>query len=153
MEEGDKVLIHAGASGVGTAAVQLAKLANAVPIVTAGSDKKIEYCKVSRDGSIVSCLFFAPHSHHLDYSLQSMGAAHGVNYKAAPFAEGVLSYADKGVNLILDPVGASHYPENIKAVALEGRWVLYGFLGGHALENYSMAPILRKRLTLTGRVG
>merc|ERR1719427_1934727 len=81
VKKGELVLIHGGGSGVGTAAVQLVKLAGAVPIVTAGTTKKIDFAK-------------------------SLGASEGFNYKEGEFKDALLKHtAGKGVNLILDCVG------------------------------------------------
>lgn len=108
LKAGDVVLIHAGASGVGTSLIQLCKLFGAIPIVTVGSARKGELCK-------------------------ELGAAFFVNYKEEPkFSESIkqflhtLSPKKDGVDLILDPVGASHAEQNLEALALDGRWILYG---------------------------
>ena len=86
IQPGQTVLIHAGASGVGTSLIQLAKKIGAKAIVTAGSEEKIEYCK-------------------------TLGAADGINYKTTPeFSAKVLELTGgAGVDLLLDPVGASHF--------------------------------------------
>lgn len=122
------MLIHAGASGVGTAAVQLTRLAGAVPMVTAGSAGKLEKCK------------------HL-------GAGAGFNYKElnGKFADSVLNQTSgKGVDLILDCVGGSFLEENARAISIGGRWIIYGSMGGTKVEGDLLGQILRKRLRLEG---
>ena len=86
IQPGQTVLIHAGASGVGTSLIQLAAKIGAKAIVTAGSEEKIEYCK-------------------------TLGATEGINYKTTPeFSAKVLELTrGAGVDLLLDPVGASHF--------------------------------------------
>lgn len=126
VQKGETVLIHGGGSGVGTAAVQLVKLAGAEPIVTAGSAKKIEFAK-------------------------SLGATEGFNYKEGEFIDGLMKHTSgKGVNLILDCVGSSFWKQNIAALAMEGRWVLYGLMGGINVDGPLLAQILGKRASLTG---
>jgi len=130
VEKDDLVLIHAGASGVGTALIQLCLKVGAKPIVTAGSQAKLDYCA-------------------------SLGAVFGANYKEGPFAPKIkeftnTEYKQDGVDLILDCVGASHYDNNVEAVRLDGRWVLYGLMGGAQAETMSLAHILRKRLKVSG---
>ncbi|GFS12378.1 quinone oxidoreductase PIG3 [Elysia marginata] len=119
----DTVLIHAGGSGVGTAAVQLVKQSGAKCIVTAGSQEKIDFTK-------------------------TLGAAEGINYKEEAVGDRVLELTNgKGVDLIMDCVGASMYEENVKAAALDGRWVVYGLMGG-INSNVNLGALLRKRVHL-----
>jgi len=126
LKGGETVLIHAGGSGVGIAAIQLAKLAGADVIVTAGTDEKIAAAK-------------------------EHGATHGFNYKSGNFDEHVLKVTEgKGVNVILDCVGASFWEQNATAIAMDGRWVLYGLLGGGQITGDILAKILRKRIKLVG---
>jgi tumor protein p53-inducible protein 3 len=126
-KKGDFVLIHAGASGVGTAAIQLCKLVGAIPIVTAGSTAKLEYCR-------------------------SLGAAAAFNYKdEESFAEKVLEFTGgKGANVILCPVGASHAPKNLECAAPESTYVLFGLMSGAAVDKFNLLHILRKHITLVG---
>ncbi|CAH1798445.1 unnamed protein product [Owenia fusiformis] len=126
VKPGETVLLHAGGSGVGTAATQLCDLIGAKAIVTAGSEAKINMAK-------------------------SLGAVAGFNYKEVDFAEKVLEFTEgKGVDLILDPVGGSYWEKNTAAIALDGRWVLYGSMGGGKVDGDILAKILRKRIQLTG---
>jgi tumor protein p53-inducible protein 3 len=122
LKQGETVLIHAGASGVGTAAIQLAKQAGATVAVTAGSQEKLNFCK-------------------------DLGADITINYKEEDFAE---KLADTGADVILDFVGAPYWDQNIKTLKTDGRMVLIGFLGGTDLENVSIMPLLAKRLHVKG---
>ncbi len=125
LQKGETVLIHAGASGVGTAAIQLAKLAGAVPIVTASGIKH--------------------------QPLQDLGAQRCIDYRSEDFAEAVLDETQgKGANVVLDFVGGSYLEKNFRALALDGRLVSLAALGGARVESISLAPLLRKRLQLTG---
>lgn len=121
---GETVLIHAAASGVGTAAIQLAREAGATVIATAGSAAKLEKCA-------------------------ELGARHLIDYKRESFAERVLeATGGTGAHVILDPVGASYWEDNLRAIAPDGRWVLIGGLGGHKVESFNIQQLMRKRLQL-----
>ncbi|XP_071818529.1 quinone oxidoreductase PIG3-like isoform X2 [Apostichopus japonicus] len=119
-------LLHLiGGSGVGTAAVQLVVSAGAHAIVTAGSQEKID-------------------------KALSLGATAGVNYKVEEFHEKVAELTEgKGVNIILDCVGSSYWSKNLEALAMDGRWVLYGLLGGPNVKGNFLGGLLRKRATLS----
>ena len=121
----DTVLIHAGASGVGTAAIQLVKLAGALPIVTASA-----------------------HKHE---QLTELGAALCIDYRSQDFAEAVLDFTQgKGVDIILDFVGGPYLNKNLAACATDARIVSLAALGGARVPDFTMAPFLRKRIQLTG---
>lgn len=121
----ETVLIHAGASGVGTAAIQMAKhLTQARVIATAGSAEKLAVC-------------------------QTLGADKTINYKEENFAEEVLDYTDQaGVDVILDFIGASYWENNLKSIKTDGRWVLIGTLGGATVKEVDLSALLAKRITL-----
>lgn len=122
----ETVLIHAGGSGVGTAAVQLAREVGAKPIVTAGAESKLEICR-------------------------ELGAVLAINYKEQDFAETIIvATKNRGVDLILDPVGGSYLQKNINVLARRGRMVQIGLLGGAQASNINIAPILMKNLTIKG---
>jgi len=124
VKAGDRVLVHAGASGVGTAAVQLIKLAGAKSIVTAGSEEKVNFAL-------------------------ELGADKGVNYKNEQFQEVVGEWTEgKGVDLILDCVGGSYAMQNVASLALDGKWVLYGWMGGSSVDGPILGGLLRKRGSL-----
>lgn len=127
LEENETVLIHAGASGVGTAAIQLAKqLKNAHVIVTAGSKEKLDFCR-------------------------NLGADVAINYKEEAFDEVILAETEgRGVNLILDFVGASYWEKNLRSAAVDSRWVLIGTLGGSGVAGFEISDLMQKRIQMTG---
>lgn len=121
----ETVLIHAGASGVGTAAIQMAKkMTKAKVIVTAGSSEKLQFCK-------------------------ELCADKLINYKEEEFDQIVLDYTEqKGVDLILDFIGASYWEKNLASIKTDGRWIVIGVLGGAVVENVNLGMLLQKRITL-----
>jgi tumor protein p53-inducible protein 3 len=126
LASGEKVLIHAGASGVGTAAIQIARELDATTIVTAGSSEKLEHCL-------------------------SLGANYTVNYKKENFAEKVKEFtSNNGVDLILDFVGASYWEANLQSIGLDGRWLFVGSLGGREVSSMNLGPFLQKRINFIG---
>ncbi|XP_046903692.1 quinone oxidoreductase PIG3 isoform X2 [Hypomesus transpacificus] len=121
VKEGEVVLVHAGASGVGTAAIQLVRLAGAVPVVTAGSPEKLQIAK-------------------------ELGAAAGFNYRKENFAEKVCDFTKgRGADIILDCVGGSCWERNVDCLALDGRWVLFGAMGGKTVEGELLGRLLSRR--------
>jgi tumor protein p53-inducible protein 3 len=125
LQAGETVLIHAGASGVGTAAIQLAVQAGATPYITAGSQEKLSACR-------------------------ALGALLAINYKDEDFLTAVLAATDgRGVNLILDPVGGNYLERNVRVLAEYGRMVNIGLLGG-AKGELDMGLLLRRSLRLAG---
>lgn len=127
----DSILIHAGASGVGTAAIQLARHVFGLTkiFVTAGTQEKIDFCK-------------------------SLGATEGFNYKTDDWAQCVLdATGGNGVSIIHDPVGYPYVKGNTKAIAVDGRWIFFGFLGGIPKDGTMPAlfeEVLHKRIQLLG---
>lgn len=125
LKSGDKVLIHAGGSGVGTAAIQLVRLAGGIPYATASSGK-----------------------HEV---IKDLGAEHCVDYKKEDFAEVILGKTDgKGVDIVLDFIGGPYFSQNLAVLAEEGRLVSIGGLGGFKVAEVDLSPILRKRLRIEG---
>jgi len=128
-ELGDKktVLIHAGASGVGIAAIQLVKQYKGTRvIVTAGSTEKLEFC-------------------------QSLGADVAINYKEGPWAPRVKEETgSKGVDITVDFIGGSYWAPNLDTLGMDGIVVLLATLGGAPAEAFDPALILRKRLQIKG---
>uniref|UniRef100_A0A3B5ATE8 Tumor protein p53 inducible protein 3 n=1 Tax=Stegastes partitus TaxID=144197 RepID=A0A3B5ATE8_9TELE len=121
VKEGEVVLVHAGGSGVGTAAVQLVRLFGAVPVVTAGSPEKLKMA-------------------------EKLGAAAGFNYKEGSFAKGVHDFTGgKGANVILDCIGGCNWEQNVSCLAVDGRWVLYGTMGGRSVDGDLLGKLLSKR--------
>lgn len=120
---GETVIVHAGASGVGTASIQLGREAGAHVIATAGSDAKLELC-------------------------QRLGAEHVVLRHRDDFVRVAReATSGAGVDLIVDFVGAPYWKRNLEALRIGGRLVLVGFLGGSS-GDIDLAPLLRKSLTV-----
>lgn len=119
---GETVLIHAGASGVGLAAIQIAKLVGAKVIVTASAGKQ-RIC--------------------LDH-----GAERAIDYKTQNFADAIIADSD-GVELIIDFIGAPYWEDNVRVLKKWGRLVFVGTLGG-AIKEVNFGHIMRKRLTISG---
>ena len=125
LRTGETVLVHGGASGIGTTAIQLAKAFGATVFATAGSDDR---CAAS----------------------ERLGAAAALNYRAGDFAEAIDAMTSgRGVNVILDIVGGEYLERNLKSLAVDGRLVQIGLLGG-ARAHINLSTIMQRRLTLTG---
>ena len=122
LKAGERFLVHGGSSGIGTTAIQLAHVMGARVFATAGSDEKCAKCV-------------------------DLGAERAINYRDEDFVE-VLK-GEGGANLILDMVGGSYLPRNLKALAMEGRLVQIAFLQGPKVE-VNFAPLMMKRQTITG---
>jgi tumor protein p53-inducible protein 3 len=123
---GETVLVHAGASGVGTAAIQLAREAGATVLTTAGSEEKCAACR-------------------------ELGAAAAINYRQGPFADAVLeATAGQGVDLILDFVAAAYLEQNLAVLRTDGRLVLISTLGGGKVDGVRLGTLIAKRLQITG---
>lgn len=121
---GETVLIHAGASGVGTAAIQLCKV-KGNPVFATASGNKLEALRVlGADG-----VFDRHQGSFLDWIKEETGG--------------------KGVDVVLDPVGASYLEDNLKALKRDGRLVLIGLLSGRKAE-ISLGTLLLKRIRLIG---
>ncbi len=126
LKRNDTVLIHAGASGVGTAAIQLARNAGANIIVTASSPAKLKRC-------------------------HDLGATHGINYQADNFAIRVQELTDnRGVNLIIDVSGAGYFKQNLNSAAIDGRIVILALMGGRNVDQVDLSPILLNRIKIVG---
>lgn len=125
VKSGDKVLIHGGTSGIGTAAIQLAAAFGARVYATAGSADKARAC-------------------------ERLGATRGIDYKTEDFVA-VIREDTKGygIDVTLDIVGGSYVQRNLDIAAVEGRVVTISMLGGSRAE-INLNTILPKRLTLTG---
>ncbi len=122
---GESFLVHGGTSGIGTIAIQVAKARGAIVFATAGGEEKVAACR-------------------------DLGADHAIDYKTQDFVAVVKAATDKrGVDVVLDMVGGDYLPRNIDCLAVEGRHVSIAFLRGPKVE-LNLAPIMLKRLTLTG---
>lgn len=123
LRAGEHVLIHAGASGVGTAAIQLVKRANAHPYITASAPKH-ETCK-------------------------ALGAEATIDYKTENFAERIAAITEgRGVDIILDFIGAPYFHDNVEALAVDGRIVQLATLGGSTVDKVSLRALMAKRVHL-----
>ena len=121
---GETVLLHAGASGVGTAAIQLCKQRGNPCFVTAGNPEKIERCL-------------------------ALGAEGGWNRHDGGFVEPVKAWAPAGVDVILDPVGAGYLADNLAVLGLDGRLVIIGLMGG-AVASVNLGLMMVKRQRIIG---
>ena len=122
LKAGERFLVHGGSSGIGTTAIQIASALGARVFTTAGSAEKVAACL-------------------------KLGAEVAMNYHDEDFVE-VLK-KDGGANLILDMVGGSYLPRNVKALADDGRLVQIAFLTGPKVE-LNFAEVMMRRLTITG---
>lgn len=122
LKGGERFLVHGGSSGIGTTAIQLARAFGARVFATAGSAGKCAAC-------------------------ERLGAHRAINYREEDFVE-VLK-AEGGADLILDMVGGSYLPRNVKALADDGRLVQIAFLEGPKVE-LNFAEVMVRRLTITG---
>ncbi|MFN4157248.1 MAG: NAD(P)H-quinone oxidoreductase [Gemmobacter sp.] len=119
---GQRFLVHGGASGIGTTAIQIAAALGARVFTTAGSDDK---CK----------------------ALHALGAESAMNYHHEDWTAALRK--EGGANVILDMVGGPYLPRNIKALADDGRLVQIAFLQGAKVE-LNFAEVMMRRLTITG---
>ena len=125
LQMGERVLLHAVGSGVGTAAVQLAHLAGAFTFGTAGSAEKLE-------------------------SAADLGLDVGINYKTEDFLAVVRQHTDnRGVDVILDVIGAPYWERNLASLAVLGRIILVGAMGGDQVTT-GLRAISGKRLRVFG---
>ena len=126
LRAGERALVHGGTSGIGVTALQLGVAFGATMYATAGSDAKC-----------AACVRF--------------GATEAFNYHTVDFAE-ELARATKGagVDVVLDMVGAAYFSRNIRSLARDGRFVSIAFLEGSVVDGFDLAPIMMKRLIVTG---
>ena len=125
LKPGERLLVHGGASGIGTTAIQIGHALKARVFATAGSDEKTAAC-------------------------ERLGAERAVNYRKEDFVEVIKPLTDgHGVDVILDIVGAGYFISNVKLLKTDGRLVIIGLLGGSTVE-MNLALLMTKRLTLTG---
>lgn len=125
LSAGESFLVHGGTSGIGTIAIQVAKALGATVFATAGGADKVAACR-------------------------DLGADHAIDYKTQDFVAVVKEVTGKrGVDVVLDMVGGDYLPRNIDCLAIDGRHVSIAFLRGPKVE-LNLAPVMMKRLTLTG---
>ena len=122
---GEFILLHGGASGIGTHAIQIARVLGARIAVTAGSPAKLELCA-------------------------GLGATVLIDYRAEDFVDRVHRATDgRGADLILDVMGASYLERNLAALAVDGRLVIIGMQGGVKAE-VNIGTLIGRRLTVLG---
>jgi len=125
LKAGETALFHGGSSGIGTTAIQLAVARGARVFATAGSDDKCRAC-------------------------EQLGAERGINYKTEDFVAVIKAVTKgRGVDLVLDIVGGDYIARDLVALAVEGRLVVIGFMGGDT-ATLDFRRILGRRLTITG---
>jgi NADPH:quinone reductase len=121
---GEAILIHGGASGIGTTAIQLARALGARVFATAGTAEKCAACV-------------------------RLGAERAINYKTEDFVTVIREATGEGVDVILDMVGGDYVARNLACLRPRGRLVQIAFLKGSKAE-IDLNPLMRKRLVLTG---
>jgi len=125
LQLGETLLVHGGASGIGTTAIQMARALGSRVFATVGGGEKVQPC--------------------LD-----LGAERVIDYREEDFVQVVKDITNnKGVDVILDMVGGDYVQRNLSALAVEGRLVFIAFLRGAKVE-LNLAPVMMKRLTITG---
>ena len=126
LQGGESILIHGGSSGIGTTAIQLARTFGARVFATAGNQDKCRAC-------------------------EELGAERAINYRDEEFAAVIAEVTGgEGVDLILDMVGGDYFNPNLNSLAVEGRLVQIAALHGPRVPDFSILPIMVKRLTVTG---
>ena len=125
LKPGETVLVQAGASGVGVAAIELAKRAGATVLATASSDERLE-------------------------RLKPLGLDHGINYRRDDVAKSVMKLTNKkGVDLVVDPVGGATLQSSIMSLAYRGRISMVGAAGREAMT-VDVSPLMAGNRSLTG---
>lgn len=125
LKAGETLLVQGGSSGIGVAAIQLARALGATVIVTAGSEEKCAACL-------------------------KLGAHHAINYRNQDFSAEVLRLTDgRGADVVLDMVAGSYVAREVECLAEDGRLVIIAVQGGTA-ASFDAGLVLRRRLTVTG---
>jgi putative PIG3 family NAD(P)H quinone oxidoreductase len=126
LKNGETALFHGGTSGIGTTAIQLAVARGARVFATAGSEEKCRAC-------------------------ERLGAERGINYRTEDFPALVQELtAGRGVDLVLDIIGAEYFERNIACLAVDGRLVQIGLMGRGSSASIDLNQVLRRWLTITG---
>lgn len=121
----ESLLVHGGSSGIGVAAIQMAKALGSTVYVTAGSGEKCKFC-------------------------ETLGATRAINYKTESFKEVIRQLTEgKGVNMILDMIGAEYFADNIQSLSNDGRLIQISTMKGKE-ATIDLSLVMRKRLTITG---
>ena len=125
LKNGESLLVHGGSSGIGVAAIQMAKALGHTVYVTAGSDEKCRFC-------------------------EELGAAKAINYKKENFEDVIKAITNgKGVDVILDMIGGDYTASNLKSLADDGRLVMINMMMGKDVQ-IDLSLVMSKRLTITG---
>jgi putative PIG3 family NAD(P)H quinone oxidoreductase len=125
LERGETFMVHGGSSGIGTAAIQLARAFDCVVLTTAGSDEKCRFCKL-------------------------LGADRAFNYRSEDWQAGVRdATGGRGVDVLLDMVAGTYTQRNLESLAREGRYAIIAFLKGPR-AGVDLRVVLANRLTITG---
>jgi putative PIG3 family NAD(P)H quinone oxidoreductase len=125
LRPGDKLLVHGGASGIGTMAIQLAHALGAIAYATAGSAEKCRRC-------------------------EALGATRGIDYKREDFVEVIEAAAGRNsIDVVLDMVCGDYLPRDFRVLAHDGRLVMIAAKHGSKVE-LDLAPVSMKRIRLTG---
>jgi len=129
VKKDDNVLVHAGASGVGIAIIQLACVYGAKTVTaTASTEDKLSWL----------------------FSMYN-GITHAVNYKTQDFAAETKKTTDgKGIDVLIDFVGRTHWAKNIESLAMDGKMTILSLLSGNIVDHVNLGPILQKRLRIQG---
>jgi NADPH2:quinone reductase len=121
----ESILVHGGASGIGTTAIQLARAFGSTVFATAGTTEKCAAC-------------------------ERLGATRAINYRETDFVAAVRdATGGRGVDVVLDIVGGDYVARNVEVLAMDGRLVQIGVIGGSRAQ-LNLVPVLQRRLTLTG---
>lgn len=125
LSPGETLLVHGGASGIGTTAIALARAFGHTVYATAGSDERVR-------------------------AIEALGCTRGINYRTRDFVEEIRALTgERGVDVILDMVAGDYLPRNIEALADDGRLVMIALLGG-SRGTLNCGQVMRRRLTVTG---
>ena len=125
LASGESLLVHAGASGVGTAAIQLARRRGARVYATAGSSEKVQRCR-------------------------DLGTELAVEYRAEDFVQAITRHAGpRPIDVVLDFIGAEYFDRNLSLLRTDGRLLVVGLLGGASVE-VDLGEVLRRRLRILG---
>jgi NADPH:quinone reductase len=125
LTKGESLLVHGGSSGIGVAAIQMAKAMGSTVYVTAGSDEKCRFC-------------------------ESLGASKAMNYKTESFKDAIQQITNgKGVDVILDMIGGDYTVPNLQSLADDGKLVMINMMKGKDV-GIDLSLVMRKRLIITG---
>lgn len=126
LRAGETALFHGGSSGIGTTAIQMASARGVRVFATAGSDEKCGAC-------------------------EALGAERAVNYRRTDFVEAIHELTGgRGVDLVLDIIGGPYVQRNLAVLAVDGRLVQIGLMGGESIAPVDFRRVLGRRLTITG---